>query len=352
MVHERGRRPTTAGSSGCRYHRPDYVRLAKRAYETWAAVEAEVGERIVTTTGGLDLWPSGPADPDGRLHGQPRGGGRPVRDPRRRRDRRRWPQWHVDDDVDRHVAGTRRAGGPFKGNAAHRRLAASDGATLRDWTPVRAIRDAGGGDFEVVTPGRHLPDLPRRHRCRRLDERGARGFDRRLPLTVTKEQVTYFAARPGGLRAGPLPGLDLDGRTVLLRLPDVRRGGTKAAQDCGGDPVDPDRRTFARDEAAFTRVEAFLTRHLPGAVGTAHLYEDLSLHADARPGLVVDRLPGEPGVVVALGAAHGFKFASVLGRILAELSVDGSTPSAADLSRFRIDRPILLEPDPPTSWMV
>ena len=41
------------------YHRPDYVRLAKRAYETWADVEAEADERIVTVTGGLDLWPAG-----------------------------------------------------------------------------------------------------------------------------------------------------------------------------------------------------------------------------------------------------------------------------------------------------
>ena len=40
------------------YHRPDYVRLARRAYATWAEVEAEAGgERIVTVTGGLDLFP-------------------------------------------------------------------------------------------------------------------------------------------------------------------------------------------------------------------------------------------------------------------------------------------------------
>ena len=45
------------------YHRPDYVRLAKRAYATWADVEAEAGERIVTVTGGLDLWPADPAIP-------------------------------------------------------------------------------------------------------------------------------------------------------------------------------------------------------------------------------------------------------------------------------------------------
>ena len=45
------------------YHRPDYVRLAKRAYETWAEVEAAAGERIVTITGGLDLWPGDAAIP-------------------------------------------------------------------------------------------------------------------------------------------------------------------------------------------------------------------------------------------------------------------------------------------------
>ena len=67
---------------------------------------------------------------------------------------------------------------------------------------------------------------------------------------------------------------------------------------------------------------------------------------------VVDRLPEAPNVTVLLGAAHGFKFASVLGRIAAELAFDGATPSAGELERFRIDRPILLEAEPATSWMV
>ncbi|MEA2612454.1 MAG: hypothetical protein QOI52_413, partial [Chloroflexota bacterium] len=63
-------------------------------------------------------------------------------------------------------------------------------------------------------------------------------------------------------------------------------------------------------------------------------------------------VPDAPGVVVGLGAGHGFKFASVLGRILVELAVDGSSPSDPELTGFRIDRPILLETDPPTSWLV
>ena len=41
---------------------------------------------------------------------------------------------------------------------------------------------------------------------------------------------------------------------------------------------------------------------------------------------------------MAQGAAHAYKFASVLGRILAELAVDGATPSAPELERVP-DRP-------------
>jgi sarcosine oxidase len=63
-------------------------------------------------------------------------------------------------------------------------------------------------------------------------------------------------------------------------------------------------------------------------------------------------LPDAPGVLVGLGAAHGFKLASVIGRILAELALDDATPSVGEIGRFAIDRPILLEAAPQTSWMV
>jgi sarcosine oxidase len=53
---------------------------------------------------------------------------------------------------------------------------------------------------------------------------------------------------------------------------------------------------------------------------------------------------------VAIGAGHAFKFASVIGRTLAELALDGG--AAVDLGHFRIDRPILQQKDPPKSFMV
>ncbi len=52
---------------------------------------------------------------------------------------------------------------------------------------------------------------------------------------------------------------------------------------------------------------------------------------------------------VAAGAAHTFKFASLLGKTLAELAINGVT--AADTAPFRFTRPVLQMADPPKSFM-
>ena len=109
-------------------------------------------------------------------------------------------------------------------------------------------------------------------------------------------------------------------------FPTYGEAGPKAAQDVGGQAVDPDTRTFDRDEAAFERLRDFLVEHLPDAVGPPILTRTCLYTLTPDRDFVVDRLPDAPGVVVGLGAAHGFKYASVLGRILVELALDGSTP--------------------------
>jgi sarcosine oxidase len=335
------------------YHRPDYVRLAKRAYETWAAVEAESGMRVVTTTGGLDLWPRDAIIPMDDYTGSLTAEGVEFETLDGAEVRRRWPQWHVDDDL---RAVYQPAGGladPFKGNAAHRSLAVKQGATLLDRTRVTTIRDAGGGDLEVVTPDAT-------YRTQRVivaadawTSELLAGFGRRLPLTITKEQVTYYACPdPAAFAPDRFPVWIWMDDPCFYGFPTYGEAGPKAAQDCGGEAVDPETRTFDRDEVAFARLGDFLAAHLPGAVGPPILTRTCLYTLTPDRDFVVDRVPEAPGVQVALGAAHGFKYASVLGRILAEIAIDGATPSAPDLERFRIDRPILQETDPPTSWMV
>jgi sarcosine oxidase len=65
---------------------------------------------------------------------------------------------------------------------------------------------------------------------------------------------------------------------------------------------------------------------------------------------VLGPVPGHESVLVGLGAAHGFKFAPTLGRMLAELASTGDT--TFDVSPFRADRDALYDADAPVNWLV
>ena len=130
---------------------------------------------------------------------------------------------------------------------------------------MTAIRDAGGGDLEVVTPDATYRTGRVVIAADAWTNELLASFDRRLPLTITKEQVTYFACPdPAAFAPDRFPVWIWMDDPCFYGFPTYGEAGPKAAQDCGGDPVDPDRRTFDRDEAAFARVEAFLADHLPG----------------------------------------------------------------------------------------
>jgi sarcosine oxidase len=334
------------------YHRPDYVRLAKRAYATWAEVEAEAGERIVTITGGLDLWPAEPAIPMADYTTSLAAEDVPFEVLASAEVMHRWPQWRLADDVTAMFQVQAGIADPYRGNAAHRRLALEHGATLLERTPVTAIRARSGG-YEVdaggVTHGAGTVIVTADAWTNEL----LASVGRRLPLTVTKEQVTYYACPdPAAFAPDRFPVWIWMDEPSFYGFPTYGEAGPKAAQDCGGEVTTPDTRTFDRDEAAFRRVTDFLSAHLPGAVGPPILTRTCLYTLTPDRDFVVDRLPEAPGVVVGLGAGHGFKYASVLGRILAELALVDETPSVGEIGAFGIDRPVLLEADPATSWMI
>ena len=136
-----------------------------------------------------------------------------------------------------------------RGNAAHVRMAREHGATLRDRTPVEAIRPDDG---EVEVDRRRRP-----YRCRRLvvtagrlvQPRPRAGRDRAAAPGHQGAGDLLRLAQPGRLPARPVPGLDLDGRSLLLRLPGLRRAGPQggAGRRRAGD-VTADTRTFEPDQ--------------------------------------------------------------------------------------------------------
>jgi sarcosine oxidase len=336
------------------YHRPEYVRLARRAYATWAEVEAASGTRIVTRTGGLDIGPRQAAIPLGDYMAAMTAEGVPYEHLDGPEIVRRWPQWRLGDEHHGLYQADAGIADPNRANAAHQRLARDHGATLLEHSPVTRLRDAGGGGVEV-----HLADGAVHHAGQVVLAADAwtnellAAFDRHLPLTIIQAQVTYFEPLdPAAFAPDRFPIWIWMDDPSFYGFPTYGEAGPKAAEDVGGGAVSPVTRTFEKDEVGFARLTDFLTRHLPGHLGPEILTKTCLYTLTPDRDFVVDRLPDEQNVLVALGAAHAFKFASVLGRILSELVVDGTTPSAGELERFRIDRPILLEANPVTSFLV
>ena len=329
------------------YHSTDYTALTRAAYAHWRELESETGLELLRITGGLDLAPAGGAG-EAEIASYARAlaeQGHAYEELDAAALRARWPQWRIGDDViglyqaDSGILDIRRA------NAAHISRALARGVTFLENSPVREIvphsdhvevrTDAGvfeGGTLTVCA-GSWTSGL---------------GFD--VPLTLTQEQVTYFAApdlRPFAPDRFPIwifHGAD----TTFYGFPVYGEAAVKAARDMSGRFVTQETRSHEPNPEQTAEVAGFLAEYLPGAVGPELLSKTCVYDLPADRNFVLDTLPGHPNIALFVGAGHGAKFAGLAGHILADLAVEGRTdyPIAA----FTLDRPAITDPGYPSDF--
>ena len=351
LGHDRGASEDHSRIIRYTYHTPDYVELAHHAYAAWRTLEEEANETLLVITGDLFMGPRDSAMPVTDYADSLAAHGVPLEWLDAADIMRRWPQFRLDEEV-RGIF--QRDGGiapAAKGTALHARLARQHGATLLENTPVTAITPLSDG-VEVTTP-------QATYRCRRLVLAADAWTNRllaplgvQLPLTLTQEQVTYFAS----------PHLEefMPGRfPVWVWLDDPcfygipvygEDRGVKAAQDSGGREVTLETRTFEPDQAMLERVSAFVQRTLPRMYGPV-LYSKTCIYTlTPDRDFVIDTLPGYPQIALALGTAHGYKFAGLIGRILSDLAIEGTT--AFNIAPFAADRPVLTMEHPPLKTLL
>jgi sarcosine oxidase len=177
------------------------------------------------------------------------------------------------------------------------------------------------------------------------------GTGPRLPLTVLREQVTYYAT-PHLAEFAPsrFPVFMWHGRHNFYGFPVYGEVATKLGQHMGGDETTADTRSFVPDEVRRARYGEFVDAHVP-RFGGPELYSKTCLYTvPPDQDFVLDRLPEHPQIVVAIGAGHAFKFAALIGSLLADLALDREP--AHPIDAFRIDRPALTDPTFPRSFHV
>jgi sarcosine oxidase len=165
----------------------------------------------------------------------------------------------------------------------------------------------------------------------------------RAAVVVIPQVVAYFRL---GVPADSLPSwVHFDNApmgVVTYGLADVGRDairvGRHATKGAGSDP-DSARKPTADDESA---LRSDLARILAVPIGDLLESESCLYTMTPTEDFIVDCWPGDPRVVFASACSgHGFKFAPLTGRILAELALRGKVdlPGGRDIaSLFAIDR--------------
>ena len=325
-------------------HQSEYAALAPYAYGAFYEIEDESGVQVLLKTGGLvieapderDLGKIGTRNVDGYVDAfEEYGFDYELLDPAELM--RRWPQFRLQGSE--RVIFQKDSGlvDARKTNAVHIALARARGATVLDETPGRAVSPTGEG-VEVVTDDRtYLADrvvvASDAWTNEVLGETGTR-----IPLTVTQEQVTYYAT-PNLKAFSPerFPVFMWHGRDNFYGFPVYGEVATKLGQHMGGHEVTAETRTFEPDPVRLERYREFLSRYIPGFLGP-ELYTKTCLYTiPPDQNFVIDTLPEHPQISVAIGAGHAFKFAGLIGRILSELALEGE--STYPIGAFRLDRP-------------
>lgn len=322
LGHDRGSSHGATRIFRFAYHDPVYVRMAQAALPLWRELERG-GREILRITGGIDVGAPGYLDRCARAL-EACGAAAERLDPATRSARFPWLRAGEEPALFSPDTGVIAAATAVEAMAGEARAM---GAQVWEECPVERL---AVGDR--VSLGTARGDV-RARRC--VLAAGAwtgpllAGVGIELPLRVTREQVFYFR---GGEHLVPF----------IHRGPVARYGtpafggaaGVKVAEHATGEETSANGRSFEPDPEGAARVADYVRATLPSldpepvALETC-LYtmtpdEDFALGARG------------PLVIASACSGHGFKFAPLIGEVLARLAAGGEPP--VDLGRFTLAR--------------
>ena len=320
------------------YNAPGYVPLVQRAQTLWRELEGISGEKLFIHTGGLSLGRPDALVVRGALLAAERFGlEHEVLDAAG--VQRQFPALRLSDDM----IGVHDASAGFllpeRAILAHADAARAGGAEVRtqetvtgwqatpDGVEVHTRRGVYRAERLVLTAGAWMAELL---------------ADLNLPLAVTRQVVGWFEAdmpalyEPDQLPVWLLqpPGDD----EYFYGLPQFGPPGLKLGRMHHLQPaVTPDALKRTADESDEALLRTCLAPYFPGANGRALTLMTCMFTTTPDGHFIIDAHPRHPNVtLVSACSGHGFKFASVIGEIAADLALDGR--SQHNVEMFRLGR--------------
>ncbi len=321
------------------YEDLSYVPLLRRAYRLWAELEAEFGEQLFYQTGSIDMGPEDSEVFRGSLESCI------VNEfeyevLNSEQLRARFPGYRMPGET---MAVFQPQGGlllPERCISAHAELAVARGAHLQtgervlgwDILPdervaVRTETETYVAEKLVICGGAWASKLAPQLTGKAVPERQVLiWLAPKRPEWFGLERFPVWNGQVEEGRFYGLPEFNPSGQTPGMKL------GRYHHRDevCDADLVD--RAVYAEDERL---LRAFAERYFPDGAGPTMDLVVCMFTNTADEHWVLDVLPGAPQVAVAAGfSGHGFKMASVVGEIMADLAQDGVTGQDIELHRL------------------
>ncbi|TXK18870.1 N-methyl-L-tryptophan oxidase [Homoserinibacter sp. GY 40078] len=333
LGHVKGASHDTSRIIRTSYGAERYVRLAQSAYRDWADLEAATGERLTTITGGVVFIRTGGPYAAADFAEALTATGVPHELLSPAEVHERWPQFRIPEGVETVYtpdSGIAHAARTVATLQMHARV---HGADIRDRTRVEAVEPDTEGVVVRTSRGtvraRKVVIAADAWTNELLAPLGAE-----IPLVVMQEQVSYFKpadAEPYDPERFPVWIWEDD--HCFYGFPSYGEPTVKAARDVSDNLMTPDERTFEPSAELLDELRGFMGSVIPGSGEVLRTVTcQYALTPDRE--FVLGPLPEHPDVLLALGAGHAFKFTPAIGRVLAELALDGETSD--DISGFAV----------------
>ena len=324
------------------YDYPIYIDLMRAAYPLWFALEELAEEKLYIKTGGLDFGYPTQETFQKLMHSMDEAG-LDYEYLTRSQVSQRFPQFNLDEGMTALFQEDSGLLKPSRCVLAHIRLAQKLGATVCDRTRVIKIvpkADSVGvitatetftADRLVVTAGSWAKSLL-----------ASVGID--LPLTIMPCQLGFYQPKhPAAFTPERFPvffaHMNGDYGEMPYGIPHEDPSiGVKVTTFYGWQTVEhPSEVDYTPSEEWLEYVRNFARQYIPEAASATISTRRCLYTMTPDKHFVVDRHPVFPHLVIGAGfSGHGFKFTTLIGKILAQLAIEGKTPH--DISLFKLDR--------------
>ena len=312
---------------------PDYVPLLQSAYKNWHSLEAETGAELYFKTGILYVGKHNHPDITG-LRKSAQLYSIEVNDLSRQQLAAQFPQFRIPEGYEVVIEPDAGFVTPERSILVYTERAIQLGAAIH--TKEKTLDWKRNGGTITVTTNRQT------YQCKKLIITAGPWAGKMIPglsknLKVTRQMVAWVKPRNWKqFELGTFPCWSIadDAQPGSFYgfpvLPTAKFGGPiglKLAHHFHGTVSDPDnlnRVATPEDEAILVYA---LNKFFPEGYESTHVMKTCMYTNTPDENFILDFLPGQDkDVVVAAGfSGHGFKFSSVVGEIMADLAVKGST---------------------------